>query len=80
MSYSLRYTATLFLSTIIDFDYSALAGERVYPPQFNLSMDDGARHLDARPNEFLRLEYYIAVVVVKWMGEQYQPRKEEPSF
>jgi hypothetical protein len=63
------------VSTIIDFDYSGLAGERVYPPHFNLIIDDGARHPDARPNEFLRLEHDIAAV--KWMCEQYQPRKEE---
>jgi hypothetical protein len=63
------------VSTIIDFDYSGLAGERVYPPQFNLSIDDGARHPDARPNEFLRLEHDISAV--KWMCKQYQPRREE---
>ena len=63
------------VSTIIDFDYSGLAGEKAYPPRFNTSINDGFRHPDARPKELLQVSHDIAAV--HWMFEQYRPAREE---
>jgi hypothetical protein len=60
-------------STIIDFDHSGPAEEKIYPPRFNPDITDGFRHKGARENEFLRLEHDIAAL--QWMCAQYRPTK-----
>jgi hypothetical protein len=62
-------------STIIDFDYSGLEGEKIYPPRFNTVIEHGFRHAGAVPGEFLRVEHDIAAV--RWMCEQYRPKRED---
>jgi hypothetical protein len=64
--------ATKVVSTIIDFDYSGVAGERVYPERFNLNILDGFRHPGVLPNGFLLPEHDITAA--KWMCEQYRPK------
>jgi serine/threonine protein kinase len=59
-------------STIIDFDHSGLAGEKIYPPRFNPDITDGFRHAGARAYEFLRPEHDIAAL--QWMCAQYRPK------
>eukprot|EP01039_Chlorochromonas_danica_P003747 gene3747-4096_t len=59
-------------STIIDFDHSGLADEKIYPPRFNPDITDGFRHAGARANEFLRPEHDIAAL--QWMCAQYRPK------
>lgn len=59
-------------STIIDFDHSGPAGERIYPWGFNYDIPDGFRHPEARADEFLRPEHDIAAL--HWICAQYHPK------
>jgi thiamine kinase-like enzyme len=63
------------VTTIIDFDYSGVNGEKIYPPHFNVSIDDGYRHPGANPMEYLRPEHDITAA--KWMCSQYRPKNEK---
>ena len=38
---------------LIDFDLAGLEGERTYPAGFNHYIDDGVRHIDAKPGSHL---------------------------
>jgi hypothetical protein len=63
------------VSTLIDFDYSGLAGVKTYPARFNTDIrPDGFRHLGARPAKFLRTEHDVSAL--QWMCEQFRPEKE----
>ena len=63
------------VSTIIDFDYSGKAGEKVYPRTFNLNIRDGFRHSGVRELELLHTEHDIAAL--QWMWAQYRPKNAE---
>lgn len=58
--------------TIIDYDYSGPAGEKVYPPRFRHDITDGFRHDGARAYEYLHPEHDIAAL--HWMCDQYHPK------
>jgi tRNA A-37 threonylcarbamoyl transferase component Bud32 len=62
-------------STIIDFDYSGIEGEKRYPERFNVDITDGFRHPDAQPMELLRCAHDLAAI--QWMMRQYQPKDEQ---
>ena len=62
-------------STIIDFDYSGIEGEKCYPERFNVDITDGFRHAGARPCELLRHSHDIAAI--HWFMEQYKPKDEQ---
>jgi len=64
-----------YKAVIIDFDYSGLAGEQIYPLRFNRDIKDGLRHIGAREGDFLRVEHDIAAV--QWMCAQYQPKNNK---
>lgn len=67
--------SAVITSTIIDYDYSGLADEKTYPPQFNTEIKHGYRHPGAVPGELLRVEHDIAAVA--WMCAQYQPKRND---
>lgn len=62
-------------STIIDFDYSGPAGEKLYPVRFNPDINDGFRHAEARACELLQPKHDIAAL--HWMCAQYHPKNVE---
>lgn len=59
-------------STLIDFDLSGKAGERMYPLGFNTEIDDGFRHIGAAPKDLLQIEHDVAAL--RWMLNQYRPK------
>ena len=67
-------SAELVTSTIIDFDYSGVADEQIYPMNYNREITDGSRHGDANETELLRYEH--DVFAVQWMCAQFRPKKK----
>jgi hypothetical protein len=67
-----RASDAVVASTIIDFDLSGPAGEKIYPPRFNRDIADGFRHAEASAHELLRPEHDIAAL--QWMCAQFRPK------
>jgi serine/threonine protein kinase len=62
-------------SKLIDFDYSGVDGEHMYPDRFNLDIPDGKRHCEVSPGELLRKKH--DVYSFKWMCSQYRPKNKD---
>jgi len=63
------------ISILIDFDYSGIVGDRVYPNNFNLDIPDGYRHPDVKGGELLQKSHDLESL--KWLCSQYVPIKND---
>ncbi len=44
---------------LIDFDLSGKANDKHYPSNYNITIEDGIRHFEAKPNRIMKIEHDI---------------------